>query len=144
MKRKVLQDFANVCCQMFLTSMTNYDRINFVMFGSGPVEMDFLNQRCRHNGIAVSLLHYCFDYREWFLSRCKEHHVDVKAITTAELTVKMEVETHRKKGGTPGSLTTSMKIDCSSLIVMDAQEYRSVMRDEQTSGLGQIIRGHTY
>ena len=61
MRRKVLQDFANVCCQMFLTSMANYDRINFVLFGSGTVWMDFLNQRCTHNGIGVSPLHDCVD-----------------------------------------------------------------------------------
>ena len=124
--------------------MANYDRINFVLFGSGTVWMDFLNQRCTHNQIGISPLHYCVHYYEWLQEQCVKHHIDVNLLTTAELTAKIEVEAHRSDSGLRGWLTTSMDIDCSSLLVMDAREYTSSKRQHQEMGLGQIIHGHTY
>jgi hypothetical protein len=107
-------------------------------------QLRFVRKWHGRDGFSQTTLHYCFHFREWLRSQCEKHHIDVETLTTAELIIEMEIETQRKEGGNPGSLTTAMKIDCSSLIVMDAQEYRSAMRDEQTNGLGQIIRGHTY
>jgi hypothetical protein len=124
--------------------MANYDRINFVLFGSGTVWMDFLNQRCTHNRIGLSPLHYCIHYHDWLQKQCVKHHVDVNALTTAELTAKIEVETKRSDSGFQGWLTTSMDIDCSSILVMDAIEYTSNQREHQEMGLGQIIHAHTY
>ena len=40
MKWNVVQDFANVCAQMLLTSLSNSDRINFAILGSGTIGMD--------------------------------------------------------------------------------------------------------
>jgi hypothetical protein len=55
MKQKIFQDYANVCCQKFLSSPENSDLLNFVIFGSGMITMDFLSQHCTHNKIAIDL-----------------------------------------------------------------------------------------
>ena len=124
--------------------MANYDRINFALFGSGTVWMDFRNQRCTHNRIGISPLHYCIHYYEWLQEQCVKHHVDIDALTTAELTAQIEVETRRRDSGLRRWLTTSMDIDCSSILVMDAIEYTSTKHEHQEMGLGQIIHAHTY
>jgi hypothetical protein len=57
MKRKVIQDFANVCCQMFITSLSNYDLKNLAILGSGVIYIDFLKTQCKHHGLAQYLLY---------------------------------------------------------------------------------------
>lgn len=124
--------------------MSNYDRINFVLFGSGTVVMDFTNQRCRHNNLAISPLRYCIDYYDWLAEKCTQHNLDIAAVTTAELTAKMDVSIQREQRGIPGWLTTTMNIECSSRLVFYTTEYTSQMQDRQESGLGQIIHDHSY
>ena len=124
--------------------MSNYDRINFVLFGSGTVVMDFAHQRCTHNNVAVSPLQYCIHYYTWLTEQCKQHNVDIAAITIAELTAEMDVSIQREQRGIPGWLSTTMSIECSSRLVLDTVEYTSQMQDNQESGLGQIIHDHSY
>lgn len=143
MRCKVIQDFANVCCQMFLTSMANYDRINFVIFGSGNVWIDFLGQRCLHNRIGISPLHYCVHYRAWLENQCVRHHIDLPKLTAVELSVDMIVETDRSSVGLKW-LTTKIDMACSSTILMDGIEYKGERCEKQEYGLGQIIHNHTY
>ena len=145
MKRKIIQDFANVCCQMFLASLTNSDRINFVIFGSGVVSMDFLTQRCTHNNIAVSPLFYCISYRDWLNEQCAKHELDIARLTAAELRVEMKVRTFRKvTGGIRGWLSTSMDFSCLSRITTKEREYTCEMADSQEMGLGQVLHGNQY
>ncbi len=144
MKRKVIQDFANVCNQMFLTSHNNSDRINFVIFGSGIITMDFLSQRCTHNRLTICPLFYCISYRKWLGDQCAKHGIDFSILEAVELSVTLEVKISRIVDRSMTWMTTFMEFDCSSRIVAYKKEYTSKMSDCSAMGLSQIIPGHEY
>lgn len=145
MRKGVGQDFANVCCQMFLTSLTNADRLNFVLFGDGIVSMDFLGQSCTHNTIAVSPLFYCVSFGDWLDHECQRHGANMDVIEKAKLRVEMEVETWRNSRlGTPGWLSTRISFACASEIAINGTTFNADMKETQERGLGQILTSHHY
>lgn len=145
MRRKILQHFSNVCCQMFLTSLRNYDLVNFVIFGSGIVEIDFLSQRCTHNGLGISPLHYCVEYRQWLEEQCKKNGVDFCGILAATMRIELTVEIRRNgDSGVKAWLSTVQHYSCRSLIETDEKKYVGSGVNTSCFGLGQIMYGHTY
>ena len=145
MRRKVLQDFAHVCCQKFLTSLSNSDRINFAIFGSGRISIDFLSQRCTYDGIGLSTLGYCASFRLWLSENCLKHNIRLEDFVEARLEIQMDVKTERKeRSGYGGWLTTRMVFDCESRIATDEKIYTARMSDSQHMGLGQILIDRYY
>ncbi|AEG00645.1 hypothetical protein [Methylomonas methanica] len=145
MKRKVLQDFANVCCQRFLTSLSNSDRINFVIFGSGQVTMDFLSLRCDHELTPLSPLGYCVSFREWLEENCRKHSIIFEELKEVRLAVRMDVKIERlDRPACPGWLITNIAFECESRIATDEKEYFGQMSDTKKMGLGQILYNRYY
>ena len=145
MRRKVLQDFAHVCCQRFLTSLSNSDRINFVIFGRGHVSIDFLSRQCTYDGIAISTLGYCVSFREWLSENCRKHKIRIEDLLEVRLDIRMDVTAERKdQAGFAGWLTARMAFDCESRIATDEKAYTAQMSDSQHMGLGQILLDHYY
>jgi hypothetical protein len=143
MRRKVIQDFANVCCQMFLTSLSNYDQINLALFGSGLIHIDFLTMRCEHNKHSISPLFYCMHFRSWLEGQCQKHDIDYGKITKAELFVQVNLSLSYGKGEL-GWLTSKMDLFCKSCIATAEKEYTSEMSDNLDRGFGQILIDHQY
>lgn len=145
MKRSAVQDFANVCCQMFLSSLTNSDRLNLVIFGTGIVTMDFLSQHCSHNNVPVSPLFYAVAFREWLEAQCRQHGSDIRTIEMAEMTVEVVLETYRKEEpAMRGWLCSRMAFKCSSHLVYENTSYTSEAVGSEDIGLGQLLHGHHY
>lgn len=145
MRRKVLQDFANVCCQRFLTSLSNSDRINFAIFGSGRVSIDFLSLRCTHELTPISPLGYCVSFREWLSESCRKHKIRFEDITEARLEVQMDVHIERKEGSAFARwLTTNITFECDSRVATDEKVYISRASETQRMGLGQILHDRYY
>ena len=142
MRRKVLQDYANVCCQMFLTSLSNYDRINLAIFGSGIIQMNFITMKCTHNKGSISPLYYCATYRKWLENQCIGHHIEFTDICRAEMTVMVDLSLSRKEG--LGELICNMALKCTSLIATEEKLYTSEMSDNLCTGFGQIIIDRQY
>jgi hypothetical protein len=145
MRRKVLQDFANVCCQRFLTSLSNSDRVNFVIFGSGKVTMDFLSLRCSHEGYTLSPLGYCVSFREWLAENCRKHSFEIGDLKEARLEVRMDVQTERRdRPAFVGWLTPTIAFECESRIATDEKAYTCQMSDTPNMGIGQILHDRYY
>lgn len=142
MASKELQEFAYVCCQNFLVSMTNYDRINFVLFGDGIIHMNFLTMKCSHNNHPIEPLFYCTEFNTWLKKQCNLHNIDVKRILKAELSVKMDLGLSRKKD--TSWLISRMKFDCSCSIATANGEYTASLDEEIFTGLGQILMDCQY
>ncbi len=122
---------------MFITSPSNYDRINLVIFGDGVIHMSFLTMKCTHNNIEISPLFYCARFKSWLECQCVKHRIDINEIRKAELTVKVTMTLSRGTG--LKWLTTEMAFACSSLIMTSEREYRSELSDTMRMGLGQIL-----
>ena len=142
MSHTVFSDFAYHCCQMFLVSMTNYDRINFVLFGDGIIHMDFLSMQCTHNNRPIEPLFYCTEFNTWMKKQCIANDIHMKDIHKAELTVKMSLGLSRKKE--TGWLISRMNFDCNSFIATATGEYTANLDEEIFTGLGQILMDCQY
>ena len=143
LKRKVIQQFANTCCQMFLTSTSNMDMVNIVIFGSGTITIDFINNKSTHNNHGILPMHYYFTYRKWLEDQCINNHVNISELTKVELVINVDVTQIRKKDSL-GWLSAQFKYTCSCCIETDEKQYESNMSDGKIMGLGQILYDHVY
>jgi hypothetical protein len=65
MRRKVLQDFANVFCQRLIDLPEGYDLASFAHHGSGKYNLNVLTGECSHNEVPIPKLRTCDTYAEW-------------------------------------------------------------------------------
>lgn len=145
MRRKVLQDFANVSCQRFLTPLSNSDRINFVIFGSGKVAMDFLPLRCSHESTPLSPLGYCVTSRKWLEENCLRHSFEISDLKEARLEVTLDVQTARPdRPAFADWLTPHIEFRCESRIARDERVYAGQMSQTRKPGIGQILYDRYY
>jgi hypothetical protein len=91
MRRKVIQDFANVFCQRFVDLPSGYDLATFAHLGSGTAVLDILTGECTFNGLPIRQLETCGEYRMWLEKQCEKHNIPVTAITKATMTVGVEI-----------------------------------------------------
>ena len=65
MRRKVLQDYANVFCQHFLDLGSGSDAATFARRGSGQYQLNILTGQCSKDGQLIPELKACSDFRGW-------------------------------------------------------------------------------
>jgi hypothetical protein len=90
LRRKVLQDFANVFCQQFLELGSGHDVATFVRLGSGTYALNILTGACARDGAPIPELKVCREYRLWLIEQLAKRHVPpglLHAVLTVEVTV---------------------------------------------------------
>jgi hypothetical protein len=80
MRRKILQDFANVFCQRFIDLLSGYDLATFVHLGSGFYLSDILTGNCTRNGAPIPPLTTCKEYREWLQVQLSKRHIPLEGL----------------------------------------------------------------
>jgi hypothetical protein len=75
LRRKILQDFANVFCQQFVDLGSGHDVATFVDLGSGKYVLDILSGECSRNGVPIAELKICSHYRTWLSEQVAKHNV---------------------------------------------------------------------
>jgi hypothetical protein len=65
MRRKVLQDFANVFSQRIIDLPSGYLLATCAHFSSGAYNANILTGECSFNGKPIPTLQTCEEYREW-------------------------------------------------------------------------------
>jgi hypothetical protein len=80
MRRKVLQDFANVFCQKFIDLPSGYDLATFAHLGSGFYHLDILNGNCTRDGISIPSLETCKNYREWLQTQLSKRNIPLESL----------------------------------------------------------------
>ena len=91
MRRKVIQDFANVFCQRILLLPEGYDLASFAHYGSGTYELNILDGECRFNSNPIPKLRTCDTFKDWLFSQFEKHHIQREAIEAANLTIVVKV-----------------------------------------------------
>jgi len=121
MRRKVLQDFANVFCQMFmgwrLGIPNNLDILETL--GTGVLTIDVRTGECRYNATTALNLPIVHELRAWFMEQLANHHIPADAIASAELTVAFQVRVEHKKR----VRNRYLAFHCRSRIATDEKEY---------------------
>ena len=126
MRRKVLQDFANVFCQRILQLPEGYDLASFVHYGSGSYELDILTGMCAFNGSAIPKLRTCDTFRNWLFTQMAKHRIETEPIKDVRLTISVIVSQLRV-GQSYGHEFASAHFcfDCQSEIRTDEKSYTS-------------------
>ncbi len=125
MRRKVIQDFANVFCQRFVDLPSGYDLATFAYLGSGTVVLDVLTGECSFNGVAIRQLHTCEEDRAWLGEQCHKHNIPLDGIIRAAMTIVVDVtdvvvkRTHRHT-----FRSACFTFDCQSEIATNEKLYR--------------------
>jgi hypothetical protein len=91
MRRKVIQDFANVFCQRVVDLPSGYDLASFAHYGSGKYALNILTGECSHNGIPILKLQTCDVYDEWLRTQLERHGVEQNKICEARLDIEVDV-----------------------------------------------------
>jgi hypothetical protein len=137
MRRKVIQDFANVFCQRFIDLPSGYDLATFAYLGSGTASLDILNGGCVFNGIPIQRLHTCDENRMWLEEQCRKHGISFAGIVAATMTIVADVTNIVVKtsfGYT--SRSACFTFVCQSQITTDEKVYEGQATGQKVWGFG--------
>jgi hypothetical protein len=135
MRRKVLQDFANVFCQRFVDLPDGHDLALLASLGDGTVVLDMLRGKCTWDGIPVPLLKRCAENREWLERQIKNHHFTIEDVKAASMALEFRVKNYvfEKSFGHDSSQATFL-FKCTSEIRTDEVSYKGIYEGEKTWG----------
>ncbi len=127
MRRKVLQDFANTICQMFVGWSMGDDAETLAEIGEGVILIDLLAGTASANGRAINLW-ITGELQAWFLGRLDISTIDRSLVNSAVLEVAFITEPvpQKKRRGTIFSWK------CRSAIVTDELKYEGELIDTHT------------
>ena len=135
MRRKAIQDFANVFCYRFLQLPEGYDLAAFVHYGSGTYELNVLTGECSFNGEPIPKLRTCDVFREWLFTQLGKHLIPHESIEVARLKIDVTVsQVNVRQSYGNGFASAHFSFDCQSEIRTDEKSYASRMSGEKTWG----------
>jgi hypothetical protein len=135
MRRKVLQDFANLFCQRIIDLPSGYDLASFAHHGSGTYIANILTGACSLNGNPIPSLRICEDYREWLNVQTDKHKIQTEGIKEAILQINVGVDKVNIKSSYRHQFADArFSFDCQSEIKTDEKSYKGKMRGEKTWG----------
>jgi hypothetical protein len=130
MRRKVLQDFANVFCQMFVGWRLHIadDLQRLEQLTSGVLAIDILTAACQHNGADFPPLTIAVEIQAWFTDQLHKHAIPVHAIERAALVVEFQVGIEQRKR----RRIRHLQFLCRSQIATAEKVYRSELQSTDT------------
>jgi hypothetical protein len=120
MRRKVLQDFANVFCQRFIDLPSGYDLATFVHLGSGFYFLDILTGNCSRDGIQIPPLMTCKEYREWLQTQLNKRNIPLEVLRVS-MRIKVLVSEVKVKTSF-GHVFESASFECNCLCEIQTDE----------------------
>jgi hypothetical protein len=91
MRRKVLQDFANVFCQKFIDLPSGYDLAVFVKLGSGTASLDILTGQCCFGNGSTERLETCLEHRAWWEKQLDKHNIPLSGLEFVTMKIEFRV-----------------------------------------------------
>jgi hypothetical protein len=85
MGHKVLQDHANVFCQMFVGWRMAEDLDTFASLPDGMLTIDVLTGTCFHDTVGIVDTFIAHEIAAWFHERLLQHHIPTNNIESATL-----------------------------------------------------------
>lgn len=124
MRRKVIQDFANVFCQRFIDLPSGYDLATFANLRSGTASLDILSGECVFSGVPIRHLHTCDENRTWLDEQCRKHGIPFAGIVKAVMTITVDVtDIVVKTSSWDTSRSARFAFECQSQIATDEKVY---------------------
>lgn len=135
MRRKVIQDFANVFCQKFIQLPSGYDIASFAYYGSGNYYMDILKGDCFYNETKIPTLKTCAEHKEWLITQIENRDFSIDDIRHAHLEAKIAVSNISIRESYGHYFAGAhFSFNCSSRIGTDEKDYVSNQFHQQNWG----------
>jgi len=135
MRRKILQDFANLFCQKIIDLPSGYDLASFAHHGSGLYSANILTGVCTLNGKPIPPLRTCDEYREWLSVQLSKHRINSEGIKSVGLQIELKVDKVNIKSSHGHQFADAhFSFDCRSQIATDEKSYKGKMAGEKTWG----------
>ena len=135
MRRKVLQDFANVFCQRLIDLPSGYDLASVARCGSGKYALSILTGQCSHNGVPIPKLNTCDVYDEWLNTQLAKHRIEKSHIQEASLEIDVVVQNVNLRISFGHRFASAhFFFDCHSEIRTDEKAYRGHMAGNKEWG----------
>ncbi|SRR6266513_3962637 len=135
MRRKVLQDFANLFCQQIIDLPSGYLLAAFAHHGSGTYKANILTGECTFNGKPIPALRTCEDYREWLTKQLEKHGIESSGIKEVLLRVVVKVDDVKVRSSYGHQFAEAhFAFDCRSEIRTDEKSYQGQMACEKDWG----------
>jgi len=132
MRRKVIQDFANVFCQHFIQLPSGYDLAAFVFLGSGRYELNILTGECNRQGLPIPKLQTCDDFKDWLLVQLDKHRIPPEGIKNAILKIDVTVSQLQVRESFGNEFASALfSFVCASEITTDEVSYYSNLSDQK-------------
>jgi hypothetical protein len=135
MRRKVIQDFANVFCQRVIDLPDGHDLASFARYGSGKYNLSILTGECRLNGSAIPKLRMCDVYSEWLCTQLEKHGIEPDAIREAVLEIDVAMqEVNLRSSYSHRFASAHFFFDCHSRLSTDEKTYIGHMDGDKKWG----------
>jgi len=135
LRRKVLQDFANLFCQRIIDLPSGYDLASFAHYGSGTYSANILTGECCLNGRPIPSLKTCDEYKVWMSAQLDKHGILRSGIkdVTLQIDVKVDKVNIRSSYGHQFA-DAHFSFTCHSEIRTDEKSYSGSFAGEKTWG----------
>ena len=135
MRRKVIQDFANVFCQRVIDLPDGYDLASFAYYGSGKYRANILTGDCSYNGSQIPKLRTCDVYREWLYIQLEKHRIQGDKVREAVLQISVAVsEVSLRESYGHRFASAHFSFECQSQIKTDEKSYVGKMNGQKEWG----------
>jgi hypothetical protein len=135
MRRKVIQDFANVFCQRILQLPEGYDLASFVHYGAGTYALNILTGECAYDGKLIPKLRTCDEFKDWLLAQLEKQRIPPESIRRANLSIEVGISRVQVRESYGHQFASAhFSFNCDSEIKTDETSYESRLSGEQDWG----------
>lgn len=135
MRRKVLQDFANVFCQRILDLPSGYLLAACAHYGTGTYHANILTGECTFNSRPIPTLQTCPEYGEWLTAQLEKHGIEKSGIKEVHVQIIGKVGNVRVRSSYGHQFAEArFAFDCRSEIRTDEKLYKGQMAGEKDWG----------
>ena len=125
MRRKILQHFADVFCQMFVGWRMGEDVDVLSKIHDGQIYIDVLRGQAFLAGQSLNIW-IAGELQAWFASALEKHNIPIEAIREAKLLVDINASTTERKR----AAVTDFDFACHSVISTDEKTYESSLEEK--------------
>ncbi len=131
MRRKILQDYANKVCEMFVgwrLAVSGDDIPRLIDAGSGELEVNLLEVSVVLDGAIVPAFGIVHEVAAWLRDRCQADRVSFEEIREARVHIAFSATEEARKG----QRVRDLHFQCKSRLVTDERAYEGAADKHET------------
>ena len=127
MKRKRLKHYADIFCDMFMGWRLSDKDIEILQnFGSGKLQLDFLNEKLYFNDSELEIeLYILREIAAWFKENLRKDNIDLQKIQEAYLIIDIVAVERETSPKSRTKRIVQLNAEMTAIVQTDEKEYRT-------------------